>query len=75
MFNSCVASAITEKPGSNKILNALMVNTGRKRSQGRIKMEQVKEYLDNLSIGKSAGPDEIHSVLLKELPEERYCNH
>lgn len=59
MLNGCVALAFTEKAESNKVLKAVIVNKGRKRSQSRITIAQVKEYWANLNIGKSARPDDI----------------
>lgn len=54
MLNGCVALAFTKKADNNK---AVIVNKGKKRSQGRMRIAQVKEYLNN--IVKSARPDEI----------------
>lgn len=59
MLNGCDALAFTEKARSNKVLKAVIVNKGRKRSQGRIRIAQVKEYWDSLNIVKSARPDGI----------------
>lgn len=56
MLNGCVFSAFTEKGDNNK---AVIVNKGKKRSQGRIRIAQVKEYLNNLNTAKSARPDEV----------------
>lgn len=38
-------------------------------TQARVGNEQVKEHLDKLDVFKSAGPDEIHPRILKNLDE------
>lgn len=42
-LNECIALAFTGKAGSNKALKAVVYNKGRKRSQNRIRIDQVKE--------------------------------
>lgn len=42
MLNGCVAIAVTDKADSNKVLKAVIVNKGRKRSQERIRIPRLK---------------------------------